>query len=151
MNKEKQLKQMLATFRSKYFMTIGWRLSKNARIILDHIHDDEKIEYAFFAQKNDNPLNILGTAVIILTDKRILIGRDRVVIGYFFDTITADMFNDVKVKSGIIWGKVEIDTIKEFVVLSNIDKRALTEIEKKLSKFMINGKKELECCKENAC
>ena len=60
------------------------------------------------------------------------------------------MFNDLKVKSGIIWGKLEIDTIKEFVVFSNIDKRALTEIEKKISNFMIDGKKQIECGIEDA-
>ncbi len=138
MNKKEALQQMLTTFRSKYGITIGWRLNKNARVILDHLHDDEIVEYAFYAQKNDNPINIIGTAVIALTNKRLLIGRDRVVIGYFFDSLTPDMFNDLKIKSGIIWGKIEIDTVKEFIVLSNIDKKALTEIEKKISTFMMN-------------
>ena len=150
MDKKESLLQLLESFQSKYFMTIGWRLEKNAQIILDHLHDDETIEYAFFAQKNANPLNILGTAVVALTNNRLLIGRDRVVVGYFFDSITPDMFNDLKVKSGIIWGKLEIDTIKEFVVFSNIDKRALTEIEKKISNFMIDGKKQIECGIEDA-
>ena len=150
MDKKESLLQLLESFQSKYFMTIGWRLEKNAQIILDHLHDDETIEYAFFAQKNANPLNILETAVVALTNKRLLIGRDRVVVGYFFDSITPDMFNDLKVKSGIIWGKLEIDTIKEFVVFSNIDKRALTEIEKKISNFMIDGKKQIECGIEDA-
>lgn len=150
MTKYSELMQMVTSFRSKYFLTIGWRLSKNAKIIADHLHEDEVVEYAFFAQKNDNPLNIVGTAVIALTNKRLLIGRDRVVVGYFFDSITPDLFNDLKIKSGIIFGKIEIDTVKEFVVLSNIDKRALTEIEKKISSFMIKGKKQLRCDEENA-
>ena len=150
MDKKESLLQLLESFQSKYFMTIGWRLEKNAQIILDHLHDDETIEYAFFFYLNANPLNILGTAVVALTNKRLLIGRDRVVVGYFFDSITPDMFNDLKVKSGIIWGKLEIDTIKEFVVFSNIDKRALTEIEKKISNFMIDGKKQIECGIEDA-
>ena len=72
----------------------------------------------------------MGTGVIALTNKRLVIGRDRVVIGYFFDSITPDMFSDLKVKSGVIFGKVEIDMLHEFIVLSNIDKRALPEIEK---------------------
>ncbi len=41
------------------------------------------------------------------------------------------MFSDLKVKSGVIFGKVEIDMLHEFIILSNIDKRALPEIEKK--------------------
>ena len=103
MNQEQQLMEMLKDFKAKYFLTVGWRLKKNAKIILEHLYDDEEIQYAFYAQKNDNPLNILGTGVIALTNKRLLIGRDRVVIGYFFDSITPRMFNDLKVKSGILW------------------------------------------------
>jgi len=144
MNKQEVLHRLIKEFHSKYSMTIGWRLSKNASIVLEHLHDDETIEYAFYAQKNDNPINILGTAVVVLTNKRLLIGRDRVVVGYFFDSITPDMFNDLKIKSGIIFGKVEIDTVKEFIVLSNIDKRALTEIERKISTFMMKKNKPKE-------
>ena len=137
MNNEEILRANLANFKKKYGLTIGWRLEKNSKVILDHLHDDEEIKYAFYAQKNDSSLNILGTGVIAITNKRLIIGRDRVVFGYFFDTITPDMFNDLKVKSGIIWGKIEIDTVKEFVVLSNIDKRALTEIEREITSEMM--------------
>ena len=137
MNNEEILRTNLANFKKKYGLTIGWRLEKNSKIVLDHLHNDEEIKYAFYAQKNDSSLNILGTGVIAVTNKRLVIGRDRVVIGYFFDTITPDMFNDLKVKSGIIWGKIEIDTVKEFVVLSNIDKRALTEIEREITSAMM--------------
>ena len=75
--------------------------------------------------------------MLFRSNKRLIIGRDRVVIGYFFDSITPDMFNDLKVKSGIIWGKIEIDTVKEFTVLTNIDKRALTEIEREVGSAML--------------
>ena len=40
--------------------------------------------------------------------------------GYTYLAITPDMFNDLTIKMGIIWGKVYIDTVKELVVLSNI-------------------------------
>ncbi len=137
MNNEEILKKQLSNFKKKYPLTIGWRLSKNSKIILEHLHDDEEIKYAFYAQKNESSLNILGTGIIAVTNKRLIIGRDRVVIGYFFDSITPDMFNDLKVKSGIIWGKIEIDTVKEFTVLTNIDKRALTEIEREVGSAML--------------
>ena len=103
MNNEEKLRRLLSEFRSKYPMTIGWRLEKNSKIVLKHLYDDEEILYAFYAQKNDNPFNILGTGVIVLTNKRLVIGRDRVVFGYFFDSITPDMFSDLKVKSGDWW------------------------------------------------
>ena len=68
--------------------------------------------------------------------------RKRVVVGYFLNSITPDMYNDLKVSSGILWGKVYIDTIKEFVTLSNISKAALREIETQISSYMIEAKKE---------
>ena len=77
-----------------------------------------------------------------LADKRLLIGRKRVVVGYFLNSITPDMYNDLKVSSGILWGKVYIDTIKEFVTLSNISKAALREIETQISSYMMEAKKQ---------
>lgn len=128
-------------FKKKYPMTVGWRLRKNASIVEKHLNPGEKVIYAFYAQKNDNPLDFLSTAVIALTNKRILIGRKRVVLGYFLDSITPDMFNDLKVLSGIVWGKIYIDTVKEFVTLSNISKAALSEIETEITAYMMEEKK----------
>ena len=129
-------------FKRKYPITIAWRLKQNTDIVQKHLNPGEEVIYAFPAQKNDNPLNIIATAVVALTNKRILIGRKRVVIGYFLDSITPDMFNDLKVSSGIFWGKIFIDTVKEFVTLSNISKDALTEIETEISSYMMEAKKE---------
>lgn len=128
-------------FKKLHPSTIGWRLKKNSEIVERHLNPDEHVIYVFVAQKNDNPLDILGTAVIALTDKRILIGRKRVVFGYFLDSITPDLFNDLKVKGGIIWGKVYIDTVKEFITLSNIGVEALPEIETQISSYMMDMKK----------
>ncbi len=128
-------------YKVKYPMTIAWRLKKNCKIVEQHLNPGEKVQYVFLGQKNDNPLNIITTAVIALTNERILIGRKRVVIGYFLDSITPDMFNDLKIFSGIIWGKVYLDTVKEFVTLSNVDKSSLTEIETKITSFMMEEKK----------
>ncbi len=122
-------------------MTVSWRLKQNSEVVEKHLNPGEKVLYVFTGQKNNNPLNIISTAVIALTSERILIGRKRVVFGYFLDSITPDMFNDLKIYSGIIWGKVYLDTIKEFVTLSNIAKSALQEIETKISSFMMEEKK----------
>ena len=51
------------------------------------------------------------------------------------------MYNDLKISSGVIWGKVYIDTIKELVTLTNIDKKALTEIETQITSYMMEEKK----------
>ena len=127
-------------FKEKYPFTIGWRLDKNSSVVEKHLNPDEEVLYAFIAQKNDSPFNIWGSAVVALTNKRILIGRKRVVIGYFLNSITPDLFNDLKVSSGILWGKVYIDTVKEFVTLSNISKDALTEIEAEITSYMMREK-----------
>ncbi len=138
----KSVYEEVLRFKQKYPMTIGWRLRKNSAIVEKHMNPDEELIYAFIAQKNDSSFNIFGSAVVALTNKRILIGRKRVVFGYFLNSITPDMYNDLKIASGIIWGKVYIDTVKEFVTLSNISKDALTEIETRITDYMMEKKKE---------
>lgn len=128
-------------FKESYPATIAWRIKKNAAIVEKHLNPDEVPVYTFVAQKNDNFFDIFSTAVVCLTNKRILIGRKRVIIGYFLDSITPDMFNDLKIKSGIIWGKIHIDTVKEYVTLSNISYPALSEIETQISSYMMEAKK----------
>lgn len=142
MNNEEILRRQLASFKSKYPLTIGWRLKNHSRVLLEHLHDDEVIRYAFYAQKNKSSLDVTSSGIIAVTNKRLVIARDRVVFGYFFDSITADMFNDLKLRSGIIWGKVIIDTVSELVILSNISKSALPEIEEELTSAMLELKDE---------
>ena len=128
-------------FKKKYPSTITWRLRQHADVVEKHLNPGEEVFYVFAAQKNDNPLNIIETGVVALTSKRILIGRKRLLFGYFLDSITPDMFNDLKVQGGLIWGKVFIDTVKEYVILSNISNEALTEIETEVSTYMMEEKK----------
>ena len=132
--------QHVARFKNKYPLTIGWRYRKNASIVEKHLNPGEYVVYAFIAQKNNNPFNIFGSAVVALTNERILIGRKRVVFGYFLDSITPDLFNDLKILGGIIWGKVIIDTVKELVILSDISNDALPEIYSKISDYMMKMK-----------
>ncbi|MFA7688796.1 MAG: PH domain-containing protein [Bacilli bacterium] len=133
--------EYLLEFKRKYPMTIGRRLSKHAKVVERHLNSGEKVLYAFYAQKNDNPIDIITTSAIVLTNKRLLVGQKRVVFGYFFYSITPDLFNDLQVRVGPVWGKIYVDTVKELVILSNIDKRALPEIETKITGFMMEEKK----------
>ena len=130
-------------FKKRYPLSIAWRLKKNSKIVEKYLNPDETVSYVFAAQKNNNPFDWFSTAVIAITNRRLLIGRKRVVFGYFVDSITPDLFNDLKVLSGIVWGKINIDTAKEFITLSNIDKKALDEIETKISSFMMDEKSKL--------
>lgn len=130
----------LIEFKKKYPGTIGWRLKSHAKVIEDHLNPDEEIGFAFAAQKNDNPLDIMNTYAIVFTNKRIMLGHKRLLFGYMFVSITPDMFNDLTVNMGIIWGKIYIDTIKEIVKISNIQKEALPEIETYATEYMIREK-----------
>lgn len=133
--------QKLREFKKKYPGTIAWRLKAHAKVIEKHLNPGEIVKYAFVAQKNDNIFDIVTTNAIVLTNKRILLAQKRLLFGYFFTAITPDMFNDLKVETGLIWGKVYIDTVKEFVALSNISKKALPEIETKITEYMMREKK----------
>lgn len=128
-------------FKTKYPTTVAWRLKINSEVVEKHINPDEKVLYAFAAQKSHNTLDIFSTAVVVLTDKRILIGRKRLLFGYFLDSVTPAMFNDLKIKASLFWGKIFIDTAKELITLSNIDKNALDEIETSISSYMLERKK----------
>lgn len=127
-------------FKKKYPLTIAWRLKKHSKIIDLHLNPGEEVKYVFACQKNDNPIDIITTYVIALTNKRILLGQKRLLFGYFFTAITPDMFNDLEVKMGIVWGKIIIDTVKETVYLSNIERDALDEIETNITEYMMKEK-----------
>lgn len=127
-------------FKNRYPMTISWRLKAHSKVIESHINPDETVRFAFAAQKNDNPLDIITTYVIVVTNKRILLGQKRLVFGYFFTAITPDLFNDIKIRMGLVWGKIIIDTVREKVFLSNIQREALDIIETEISEFMMEEK-----------
>ena len=128
-------------FKRKYPATIAFRIRAHSKLAQKFIGSDEKIKYVFVAQKNFKSWDFINTNVVVLTNKRLLVATKRLIFGYFYRAITPDMFNDLTLKSGILWGKVVIDTIKEVVVLSNIDKAALAEIEQNVSSVMMEEKK----------
>lgn len=132
---------LLKSFKKKYPLTIAWRLKANAKVIVKHLNPREKVKYAFAAQKNSSIFSLFSTCVIALTNQRLLVGYKRVVFGYYFSSITPDLYNDLEVRHGIIWGRVTIDTVGEKVYLSNIDPDALPELETSITKFMMREKK----------
>ena len=133
---------LASKFMKKYPMTIAWRIKRHCKIIDKHLNPDEKIIYIFAGQKNDSMVDLFHTCVIAFTNKRIMIATDRVLFGYFFRSITPDMYNDLTVSKGLIWGKVVVDTIKEVIMITNIDAKALDEIETNITEIMIKNKKE---------
>ena len=137
----KNVYEMVNEFIKKYPMTIAWRVKKHSKVVEKFLNPDEEVKFAFAAQKNDSTTDIFNTYVVALTNKRIILGRKRLFFGFFYTTITPDMFNDLTVKMGIVWGKIYIDTVKELVILSNIDPKALDSIETNITEYMMNEKK----------
>lgn len=135
-------------FKKRYPLTISWRLWAHSKLANKLINEDEEVLYAFAAQKDPSSFNIFSTFVVVLTDKRIVLAQKRA-IGYFYYSITPDMFNDLTLQVGLIWGKVIIDTVREQVYLSNLSKGAIQEIETVLSKYMIQKKRQLEMSEDN--
>ena len=115
-------------FKKKYPKTIAFRLKAHAKVASKFVDNGEKVKYVFVAQKNFKSYEICNTNIVVLTDKRLVAATKRLLFGYFYRVITPDMFNDLTVYSGLIWGKVQIDTIKEVVFISNLSKKSLDEI-----------------------
>ena len=137
---ERDVYKLADNFLSKYSFTIAWRIKQHAKIMEKHLNPDEEIFYLFAAQKNPNPFDIFSTCLVALTNKRIMVAQKRVIFGYNLKSITPDLFNDFSVYKGIMFGKVYIDTVKEFIALSNIDPKALPEIETNLSEYLLRIK-----------
>lgn len=130
-------------FKRKYPGTIAFRIKKHAKVASKFIGSDEEVKYVFLAQKNHHSLDFMNTNIIVLTDKRLLVATKRLLFGYFFRMITPDMFNDLTLKQSLFWGRVIIDTVKEKVMLSNIDINALPEIDDNVTMYMLEQKKEM--------
>lgn len=128
-------------FKKRYPLTVAWRIKQHSKIVETHLNPGEKVLYVFAAQKNANPLDIITSYVCVLTNRRLILAQKRILFGYFFTSITPDLFNDLKVNMGIIWGKIYIDTAKELVTLSNIQRDALDEIETNITEYMMEEKK----------
>ena len=140
----KNLYKEIKKYKEKYSLTLAFRTKRHCSVIEKHLNPGEEVMYIFCGQKNTSSLLFINSCVVALTNKRIMIGQKRVLWGYFFTSITPDMYNDLKVTKGLIWSNVEIDTIKENVYISNLDPKAAIEIETQITEFMMKEKKKYE-------
>lgn len=131
----------LMLFKKKFPGTVGWRLKKHCKVMDKHINPNERIEFVFTGQLDDNKLSFFNTGVIVLTNERLCVCQKRLIIGYKFSSVTPDLYNDMQVSSGILWGTVTIDTLKEKIFISNVQKSSLPEIETQVTMFMQAAKK----------
>lgn len=131
----------MKNFLRKYPFTIAWRIKQHCKIIEQHLNPEEEILYVFAGQKSDRSVDIFNTYVVAFTNKRIMVATKRVLFGYFFKSITPDMYNDLTIHKGLLFGSVVIDTIKEVITITNIDPKALNEIETNITEIMLEQKK----------
>ena len=133
--------EIVKSYKKKYPMTVAWRIKSHCKVVDKHLNKGEKILYAFAAQKSDSPFSMMSTNVFAFTNKRIIVATKRLLFGYFFKSITPDMYNDLTVKRGLFFGSITIDTVKEMLHINNVDIRSLDEIETHISEIMIRHKK----------
>ena len=134
-------------FKKKYPMTVAWRLEKNAKIVEQHLNPGEEVIYVFAGQKSTDIMTFFFTNVVVVTNKRLLLGQKRLLFGYFYTSVTPDLFNDLKVKLGLIWGRVVIDTVNELITIKKLDRKSLIEIETEVTQVMMKQKRKFK--KEN--
>ena len=128
-------------FKKKYHGGIVWRTKKHIKVVEDYIDKDEDVIFAFCAQKNETFSDIFNTYAVAVTSKRIILGHKRLLWGSFLSSITPDLYNDMQIYKGLLWGKITIDTVKEKVILTNLPKSSLDEIETVISNYMMEAKK----------
>lgn len=133
--------ELLKRFRNKFPGSVSWRVKKHCKIIDIHLNPNEKINFIFAGQLDIKPLSLFNTGVIAVTNERLIIAQKKLIVGYKFSSITPDLYNDLTVKAGLIWGTIIIDTVREQVYVSDLDKEALPEIETEITMFMQEAKK----------
>jgi len=128
-------------FKRRYPGSLVFRIKKHSEVLEKHLNPGEKPSFVFIGQKNQSNFELFSSCVIAITDRRILIAKKRLLWGYFLSSITPDLYNDMQIYQGLMWGTVTIDTVKEEIVVSNISKKGLDEIETRISEFMMAEKK----------
>lgn len=136
-------------FKRKYSMTIVFRLKKHADVVDGILDKDEKVLYAFCGQRNDDNRFLFDSCVVALTNKRIIVGQKRI-LGYYIINVRTELFNDLKIRAGLIFGHVEIDTVKENIHISNLDKKSLDEIETMVNRIISDNKKRMKVENKNS-
>ena len=96
---------MVKEFKKKHPFTLIWFRSKaHSKLVDKYLHPNEEVLFAFAGQLREPNATIFNTAVLALTNERIIVSQDRLLIGYKLSSITPDLYNDLKIDGGLIWG-----------------------------------------------
>lgn len=127
----------LKLFINKFPGCVTWfRLKEHCKVIDSHLNPNEQILYILAGQLDNNHLSFFNTGVLAITNERIIVAQNRLLVGYKFSSITPDLYNDMQVDAGVLWGTLCIDTVKEKIYVSNLDKKCLPEVETSITTFI---------------
>ena len=90
--------QSCKDFLKKYPKTIAWNIKWHSKVVEQHINEDEVVLFTFVGQKDTKWTMPFYTTVVVFTNKRMLLGRKRMLGRYFYTSITPDMLNDFEIK-----------------------------------------------------
>ncbi len=142
--------EKLKAFKQKFPKCVTWfRLKKHCAIVDKHLNPGEHVDFILAGQLDQNHLSFFNTGVLAITNQRLIVAQNRFLVGYKFSSITPDLYNDMQVDCGFIWGMLCIDTVKEKIYVSNLDKNSLPEIETSITMFMADAKKNFNKTTEN--
>ena len=129
--------ELVKDFKKRYGATLNWyRTKAHAKLVDKNLGSGEEVIYAFAAQIQEPHGTMFNTAVLALTNKRIIVAQNRLIVGYKVISITPTLYNDITIDGKYFWGSVKIDTVKEVVTLICVSRKALPEIQKIISKYM---------------
>lgn len=101
-----QVERLVLNFKKKYPGWVTWCERKHTKIVENYLNPDEKVLYAFCAQKNETFNELFNTFSIAITNKRIMLCHKRLLWGCFYYTITQYLYNDMQIYSGLLWEKL---------------------------------------------
>ena len=132
----------LMEFKNKYLGGVTWfRLKQHCNIVEKHLNPNEDLVFVFAGQLDKDHFSFFNTGVVAITTERLIVAQNRLIVGYKFSSITPDLYNDLQVEAGLIWGLVTVDTVREQIYVSDLPKSGLSEIETQVTMAMQEAKK----------
>ena len=129
--------ELVQDFKKRYPLTLSWfRVKKHVELVDKSLHDNEKVLYAIVGQWNEHDGDWFDTAVLAVTNERIIVAQNRLIGGYRVISVTPKFFNDVEIGAGVIWGEAKICTMKEKIEFDGLSKKSVIEIKKNITSLM---------------
>lgn len=112
---------------------------KHFQLVVDMLQPDEDVKMCFLGIHNyKSPTTHDNTFAYAITNKRIIMAQKKM-FGQVTQTVQLDYVNDITTKSGLMFGIVMIDTMKETIKVA-VDKDAAMNISSKVHDLLLELK-----------